>query len=85
MRAAVLAPDGTNAIRRARSMLLRAIPQLALYDEEIPREGVKVTRQFQASRWIGGSTHLWLGLRKQVGKGEGTSALRFDSVDPPEG
>jgi len=46
----------------------------------VPREGVKVTRQFERTRWIGGSTLLWVGLRKQVGKGEGSSALRFDET-----
>jgi hypothetical protein len=80
VRAAMLAPDGSNVLRRAQGELLNAQARLALFDEEIPREGVKVTRQFERTRWIGGSTLLWIGLRKQVGKGEGSSALRFDSA-----
>ena len=80
VRAAMLAPDGSNVRRRARGELLNAQARLALFDEEIPREGIKVTRQFERTRWIGGSTLLWIGLRKQVGKGEGSSALRFDSA-----
>jgi hypothetical protein len=79
--AAVLAPDGTNALHRARSALLDRAPQLAIFDEEIPREGAKVTRQFEFTRWIAGASLLWVGLRKRVGKGEGSSALRFDSAD----
>ena len=80
VRAGVLAPDGSNVLRRAHGELLNAQARLALFDEEIPREGVKVTRQFERTRWIGGSTLLWIGLRKQVGKGEGSSALRFDAA-----
>ena len=80
VRAAMLAPDGTNAIRRARGELLNSEATLRLFDEEVPREGVKVTRQFERTRWIGGSTLLWVGLRKRVGKGEGSSALRFDEA-----
>lgn len=80
VRAAMLAPDGSNAIRRAHGELLNAAARLALYDEEIPREGVRVTRQFERTRWLGGSTLLWIGLRKQVGRGEGSSALRFDDA-----
>jgi hypothetical protein len=80
VRAAMLAPDGTNTIRRARGELLNAAARLALFDEEIPREGARVTRQFERTRWIGGSTLLWVGLKKQVGKGEGSSALRFDEA-----
>jgi hypothetical protein len=81
VRAAMLAPDGTNAIRHAQGELLNAAVNLRLFDEEVPREGVKVTRQFERTRWIGGSTLLWVGLRKQVGRGEGSSALRFDEAE----
>jgi hypothetical protein len=81
VRAAVLAADGSNAIRRAHGQLLNAAGKLALFDEEIPRAGVRITRQFEHARWIGGSTLLWIGLRKHVGRGEGSSALRFDAAE----
>jgi hypothetical protein len=80
VRAAMLAPDGSNVERHARGELLNAAARLALFDEEIPREGVRVTRQYERTRWLGGSTLLWVGLRKQVGRGEGSSALRFDDA-----
>lgn len=80
VRAAMLAADGTNVPRRARGELLNVAAKLALFDEEIPREGVRVTRQFERTRWIGGTTLLWVGLRKAVGRGEGSSALRFDGL-----
>jgi hypothetical protein len=80
VRAAMLAPDGSNVTRRAQGELLNSAPTLRLFDEEVPREGAKVTRQFERTRWIGGSTLLWVGLRKHVGRGEGSSALRFDEA-----
>jgi len=80
VRAAMLAPDGSNVMRHAQGELLNAAAKLALFDEEVPREGVKVTRQFEHTRWLGGSALLWIGLRKQVGRGEGSSALRFDDA-----
>lgn len=80
VRAAILAPDGSNVIRRARTELLNAVPRLALYDEEVPRAGAIVSRHFEATRWIGGASLLWVGLRKRVGRGEGASALQFDSA-----
>ncbi len=49
-------------------------------EEEVPRAGVVVTRSFQRSRWIDGSTYLWIGRRKSVGRGEGSSGLRFDII-----
>lgn len=55
---------------------------LALNEEEVPRAGARVTRAYQYARWIDGSTHLWIGRRKQAGRGEGSSGLRFDVVEP---
>jgi len=80
VRGAVLAPDGSNRLQAAQGELLNAVADLKLFNEEVPREGVKVTQQFKRTRWLDGRTLLWVGLRKQVGRGEGSSALRFDDV-----
>lgn len=81
VRAAMLRPDGSNVVRSARGAILGG-PPLKLYDEEVPREGARVVRGYQCTRWIGGQTVLWLGLGKSVGRGEGSSALRFDGIEP---
>lgn len=47
----------------------------------IPRSGVAVHRSWQLARWTDGSTHLWIGRRRQVGRGPEHSGLRFDVVD----
>jgi hypothetical protein len=47
-------------------------------EEEIPREGLKVSRVICRTRGTDGSTHLWVARRKQIGRGEGSSGLRFD-------
>jgi hypothetical protein len=52
--------------------------ELLLNDEEVPREGARVTRACQYHRWIGGSTQLWVGRQKRPGRGEGSSGLQFD-------
>ena len=54
---------------------------LLLRDEEVPREGARITRSFQYARWCNGSTHVWVGRRKRPGRGEGSSGLRFDVLD----
>jgi hypothetical protein len=79
-RGAVLQPDGSQIVHRAQGRILDAGAELLLYDEEIPREGIRVTRHYQMARWIDGSTWTWLAYRKTVGRGEGASALRFDSI-----
>lgn len=80
-RGAVLQPDGTNEVHRAEGRILNKDPHLLMFDEEVPREGVHVARHYQLARWIDGSTWAWMALRKTVGRGEGSSGLRFDSVN----
>ena len=47
----------------------------------IAREGVILERQMQLTRWTDGSYHLWMGRRKRVGRGEGSSGLRYDFTE----
>lgn len=54
--------------------------QYFVHEEEVPRAGAVVTRSFQRARWHGGATRLWLGRRKEHGRGEGSSGLRFDQL-----
>jgi hypothetical protein len=83
VRGAVLKANGSQQVVRALGRILNpdGSPPLALYEEEVPREGARVTRNYQLARWLDGSTHLWMGRRKQVGRGEGSSGLRFDTAD----
>ena len=81
-RGVVLDADGAPIARRARGDVLNADPTLSLYDEEIPREGVRVERRRQVARWVDGSTWAWTVNRKRIGRGEGSSGLRFDTLEP---
>ena len=84
-RGKVLQPDGSQELVAALGRVLNptGVDGLAIHEEEVPREGVRVTRSYQLARWQDGSTHLWIGRRKRVGRGEGSSGLRFDRVVPP--
>ena len=72
--------DGIEGMLEPQGRVLEPGHDLLLHDEEVPREGARVTRSYQYARWIDGSTHLWIGRRKQPGRGEGSSGLRFDVV-----
>lgn len=80
-RGAVLAADGSATPRPARGAILGAAAELSILDEEIPREGVRLTRSRRFARWVDGSGWLWTGMRRQVGRGEGSSGLRFDRIE----
>lgn len=80
-RGAVLKTDGSAETVHALGRILESGHELSLFEEEVPREGVRVTRSYQFTRWIDGSSHLWVGRRKGVGRGEGSSGARFDSME----
>jgi hypothetical protein len=53
-----------------------------LHEEEVPRAGIRVTQSFQRARWYDGRTFVWLGMRKETGRGEKSSNLAFDRILP---
>jgi hypothetical protein len=70
-----------------RGSLLRLDPNVAvetdylrLEDEEVPRDGIELTRAFNYARDAQGRALLWIGRRKKTGRGEGSSGLRFDVI-----
>ena len=81
-RGVTLKQDNTRQPQRALSQILKpSAGPLDIFEEEIPREGARVTRSYQYARWIGGVPLLWIGRRKSIGRGEGSSGLRFDLAE----
>jgi hypothetical protein len=81
-RGTVMQPDGSPAPIRPKGRILEPDRALGLFEEEVSRAGVRITRAYQYARWIDGTSHLWVARRKQPGRGEGSSGLRFDIVEP---
>jgi hypothetical protein len=52
-----------------------------IHEEEIPRAGVQLKSTFQRTRWYNGMVVNWYGYRKNTGRGEGSSALKYDIVE----
>ena len=77
-------PNNTKKIR-PRTVLLRegldAKKAYFIHEEEVPRAGARVVQSFQRTRWRDGRVVLWLGVRKQTGRGEGSSGLAFDQIE----
>ena len=69
---------------RPRTVLLReGLSQGQYYyihKEEVPRAGIHVSQAFQRTCWYDGRICVWLGMRKQTGRGEGPSRLAFDQI-----
>ena len=57
-------------------------PPYFIHEEEIPYAGTILRRSWQRTRWYDGSTYLWIGRYRETGRGEGSSNLRFDAIEP---
>lgn len=82
-RAALLDIDGSRRVVAAQARVLRGTDEpgrLLIHEEEIPRAGAVIRRSVQAARWYDGQLFAWTGYRKSVGRGEGSSGLRFDAL-----
>ena len=50
-------------------------------EEEVERSGTRIERAVRRTRWLDGSTHVWVSRRRRVGAGEGRSGLRYDIAE----
>ena len=51
-----------------------------IQEEELGRSGLRVQRVVYRTRWVDGSTHLWVQRRRKIGAGESQSGLQFDQA-----
>jgi hypothetical protein len=82
-RGAVLQPDGSTNIHAAEGKILNSGASPLIYDEEVPREGMRIGAARRAARWMDGATFVWTGYRRSIGRGEGSSGLQFDEIIEP--
>jgi hypothetical protein len=83
-------PNGASEVVQPKGIVLRTGPAedvgthaLRLAEEEVPRTGIVVSRRYSYGRGTDGVGYLWLSREKRTGRGEGSSALRYDSADAP--
>lgn len=82
-------PDVPKKIEPRTSLLREGLDQedqapYFIHEEEIPRAGAKIHKAFQRTRWYDGKVYNWVGIRKEIGRGEGHSGLAFDQIVPVE-
>jgi hypothetical protein len=80
-------PNSPKKIRPRTSILREGLDQefrtaYYIHEEEVPRAGIQVSQSFQRARSQDGRVWVWLGLQKQIGRGEGSSGLAFDQLLP---
>ncbi|SMO33323.1 hypothetical protein SAMN06265379_10198 [Saccharicrinis carchari] len=53
-----------------------------LNENEVGRSGTRIKKNFQRTRWHNGEVYNWVGIKKENGRGEGSSGLAFDQLIP---
>ena len=53
-----------------------------MYEEEVPKVGIRLTRSYQYARGADGKPYLWIGRRKQPGRPERTIGISWDDLRP---
>jgi hypothetical protein len=51
-----------------------------IHEEEVPRAGARLLQCFERTRWTADQVYTWLRVKRQTGRGEGSSGLGFDQV-----
>lgn len=74
-------PDGSEYASPPLGELLRP-PPWWLWQEEVPREGVRAWRQHVLARDGAGRLLVWRARRKEPGRGQGSSGLCYDETFP---
>ena len=68
---------------KAKGVILNEVPPpYYVAEEEVLSAGSIVKRSWQRTRWFDGRTFVWIGRYRQTGRGQGSSNLRFDQIEP---
>jgi hypothetical protein len=61
--------------------ILNSAADIDIPQEEIPAEGIEVTRNYLLSRCVDGKVLLCRSRQKKTGRGEGSSGLKYDKAE----
>jgi hypothetical protein len=80
-------PDVPRKVEPRTSLLREGLDEATprpyfVHEEEVTRAGITVRLSWQRTRGPDGRVHTWLGIRKQTGRGGGSSGLAFDRILP---
>ena len=51
---------------------------MVINEEAVQATGIRLAKNYQRARWIGGQTYQWLGIYKRQAQTEASSGLVFD-------
>ncbi|HHH28574.1 MAG TPA: hypothetical protein ENK57_09550 [Polyangiaceae bacterium] len=70
-----------EALVGAKGNIVGVKKALRIFEEEVPRGGIQVTRSWQRARGADGSVHVWMARLKRPGRGDRGSGLEFDVIE----
>ena len=76
----IVASDGQLHDTQPFGSILRPGQTVVIRQEEVPREGAELRRNYHLVRGVDGAVLLWSGRAKRAGRGAGSSGLHYDSA-----
>ncbi len=74
---------GKKGVIKAKGIMLKEVKSpYYVNEEEVPSAGSLIRRSWQRTRWYDGRTFLWIGRQRETGRGQGSSNLKFDQIEP---
>jgi|GEM_PF-479858 len=78
--------DGYDRIRPMTSLMRVNLDNSSnkryfIHEEEVPKAGAIVSRNWQRTRWYNGKVCWWAANKKTIGKGQGSSGLKWDIIE----
>lgn len=74
-------PNFSGPVSPRTNILKKVQPKYFINEEEVPKAGRIIEGKWQRARWFDGRTFLWYGHEKKIGRGGGTSGLKFDQLE----
>jgi hypothetical protein len=84
-RAAMPSQVDASPVRPRTTLLREGVDAEQAYfinEEEVPRVGTRLTLAYNRTRWRDGRPVVWLSIRRGAGRGERSSGLAFDLLNP---
>jgi hypothetical protein len=72
----------TEVVKPKDLLLTEVRKRYCINESEIPAARHSRASEYQRARWYSGRTYVWIGRYGETGRGQASSDLRYDQIEP---